>query len=292
MSRSRTIKPSFFLNEQLAECSPFARLMFAGLWCIADRDGRVEDRPRRVKAWLFPYDDVDADRLLSELHSAGFITRYCVDGVKCIQVTNFRRHQNPHPREAKSELPPMSREKVLPCNEKALTSNDPLGRGVLECKEEECKEEEKQEEATARAPTSPATPFFRPPDVDGTTDSVLLRFGEINAEAKRTPIVNPSAKDRDKLSEAICLFGRKRCENLWHWSINSPHPRAKFYRAKGMLSVRQLFDPEKVGELIELSEANDAWAAEIREGPADNYDAIEAQIKAAIDANSKPGPKK
>jgi len=48
MARSRNIKPGFFRNEMLAECSPLARLLFAGLWCLADRFGRLEDRPKRI----------------------------------------------------------------------------------------------------------------------------------------------------------------------------------------------------------------------------------------------------
>ncbi len=40
--RSRNIKPDFFLNEDLAEVSHTSRLLFIGLWCFADRDGRFE----------------------------------------------------------------------------------------------------------------------------------------------------------------------------------------------------------------------------------------------------------
>ena len=39
MSRSRNIKPGFFKNEHLAECQPLARLLFIGLWTLADREG-------------------------------------------------------------------------------------------------------------------------------------------------------------------------------------------------------------------------------------------------------------
>jgi len=35
--RARNIKPGFFSNEDLAECSPWSRLCFAGLWLLADR---------------------------------------------------------------------------------------------------------------------------------------------------------------------------------------------------------------------------------------------------------------
>ena len=67
MARSRNIKPGFFLNDELAECDPLARLLFAGLWCIADREGRLEDRPKRIKAEVLPYDDCDVDELLNQL---------------------------------------------------------------------------------------------------------------------------------------------------------------------------------------------------------------------------------
>jgi hypothetical protein len=55
VARSRNIKPGFFLNDELAECEPLARILFAGLWCIADREGRLEDRPKRIKAEVLPY---------------------------------------------------------------------------------------------------------------------------------------------------------------------------------------------------------------------------------------------
>lgn len=106
MARVRVIKPGFFLNDALAECNPLARLLFAGLWCIADREGRLEDRPRRIKAELLPYDDCNVDELLDQLHKHGFIIRYEVDGEQYIQIVNFLRHQNPHYKEPDSTIPP------------------------------------------------------------------------------------------------------------------------------------------------------------------------------------------
>lgn len=105
MARSRNIKPGFFKNETLAECSPLARLLFAGLWCLADRAGRLEDRPKRIRAEVLPYDDGSVDELLNELHRAGFILRYQVDEQRFIQVQNFAKHQNPHCREQESTIP-------------------------------------------------------------------------------------------------------------------------------------------------------------------------------------------
>lgn len=88
MARSRNLKPGFFKNEALAECTPLARLLFVGLWCLADREGRLEDRPKRIRAELLPYDDGSVDDLLSELHEAGFILRYADAGGRFIQVVS------------------------------------------------------------------------------------------------------------------------------------------------------------------------------------------------------------
>jgi hypothetical protein len=105
MSRLRTIKPGFFLDEELAECSPLARLLFAGIWTIADREGRLEDRPRRIKVQTLPYDDCDVDELLGELERHGFVTRYEADGARYIAIPTWHKHQNPHVKEGPSTIP-------------------------------------------------------------------------------------------------------------------------------------------------------------------------------------------
>jgi hypothetical protein len=105
MARSRNIKPGFFTNDELAECSPHARLLFAGLWTIADKEGRLDDRPKKVKALVLPFDNVDCDELLQQLHDRKFIRRYQVQDGAYIQITNWKKHQNPHCKEAPSEIP-------------------------------------------------------------------------------------------------------------------------------------------------------------------------------------------
>ena len=67
MARARNIKPAFFRNAELVELSFEARLFFIGLWTAADRDGRLEDRPKQIKMEIFPADSVDCDALLSDL---------------------------------------------------------------------------------------------------------------------------------------------------------------------------------------------------------------------------------
>jgi len=77
---------------------------------MADREGRLEDRPRRVKVEVFPYDDeIDVsivNQLLDNLMADGFIQRYVVDKTPYIQITNFRKHQNPYHKEPVSVIPP------------------------------------------------------------------------------------------------------------------------------------------------------------------------------------------
>jgi len=131
MARARNIKPGFFKNEDLAECSPWARLCFIGLWTLADRAGRLEDRPKRIKGELFPYDTVDVEPLLQELARYGFIERYETDGVRVIAIPKFADHQKPHSKEKPSELPEKvgaSPEKVGASPEKVGASTD-LGSG-------------------------------------------------------------------------------------------------------------------------------------------------------------------
>lgn len=107
MARARNIKPGFFRNADLVELPFEARLLFIGLWTIADRSGRLEDRHRQVKMELFPADNVDCDALLGQLAEAGFIVRYEAAGKKVVQIVNFSKHQNPHRDEKASTLPDM-----------------------------------------------------------------------------------------------------------------------------------------------------------------------------------------
>lgn len=105
MARSRNIKPGLFSNELLVELPAFDRLAFIGLWCLADREGRLEDRVKRIKIELFPCDDYDVDAGLARLAAAGFIARYKVAGFSVIEIVNFQKHQSPHGTEKDSMLP-------------------------------------------------------------------------------------------------------------------------------------------------------------------------------------------
>ena len=107
MARARNIKPQFFTNDELSELPPLARLLFIGLWTIADFKGCFEYKPKRLKVQLLPYDDCDIEQLVSALDKSRFISIYSVQGQTFGKVLNFNKHQNPHKNEKEkgSDIP-------------------------------------------------------------------------------------------------------------------------------------------------------------------------------------------
>jgi hypothetical protein len=109
MARIRTIKPEFFAHEGLFDLESSSglpvRLAFAGLWTVADREGRFKWRPRSIKKDVLPYDDVDFVAVLNALEGAGFLRRYVVDGEEYGLIPAFNKHQHINTREAQSTIP-------------------------------------------------------------------------------------------------------------------------------------------------------------------------------------------
>jgi hypothetical protein len=128
--RARNVKPGFFRNEVLAELPFVIRLLFIGLWMVADREGRLEDRPKRIAVDIFPYDrDLDVEAGLKELERGGFILRYVVGDLRLIQVLNFKKHQSPHKTEKQSTLPAPLISVNPPIVNGEPTVNPPLSNG-------------------------------------------------------------------------------------------------------------------------------------------------------------------
>ena len=112
MARARNIKPAFFDNDELADNDPLGRLLFIGLWTIADCNGNLEWRTKRVKKQLLAYDDCCIDSLAINLDKSGFV-RFYSDGDKLyLNVINFEKHQNPHKNEKSkgTEIPEYNEE--------------------------------------------------------------------------------------------------------------------------------------------------------------------------------------
>lgn len=127
MARARNIKPSTFKNELLGQSDPLLTILFISLWCLADRDGKLEDRPLRIKIETFPYrENIDINGYLTELQRLGFICRYKVNGFGYILILKFKEHQSPHNTEKPSTIP--DPEEIIQANQciECLTVISPL----------------------------------------------------------------------------------------------------------------------------------------------------------------------
>lgn len=142
MARIRSIKIDFFHDEDLCDLPFEYRLLFAGLWLLADREGRLEDRPRYIKTQIFPHDEVDVETMLETLSQpkrdggSPFIHRYSTVNSRgthgYIEVVNFLKHQRPHHTEKQSDIP-SHREVTVnsPLDNREPTVKTPLDHGDL-----------------------------------------------------------------------------------------------------------------------------------------------------------------
>ena len=115
--RIRTIKPDFFLHDDLFEAEKESklplRIAYIGLWCAADREGRFKWEPRRLGAAILPYDMIDFSRVLDALTTRGFIERHASQNIDFGVIPSFVRHQVINNRESDSVLPEPSEESIV-----------------------------------------------------------------------------------------------------------------------------------------------------------------------------------
>lgn len=94
MPKIRGFKPDLWTDQDFVELSPFARLLWMGMWNYACDNGHLADKSKQIKMRVLPTDDVNCAELLRELEQNGRITR--ADGV--ITIPNFVKHQRPDKR--------------------------------------------------------------------------------------------------------------------------------------------------------------------------------------------------
>ena len=97
MARIRTIKPQFWLNEELGTIPRDARLLYIGLWNLADDRGVFEWKPGQIKIQIFPYDtDISTkniEKWLENLQKILNITKFKEDGKDYGYIIMFSKHQ-------------------------------------------------------------------------------------------------------------------------------------------------------------------------------------------------------
>lgn len=134
MARARLLKPGFFTNDTLAEVQPLGRLLFAGLWTLADREGRLADRPKSIKAQLLPFDRVNVEALLASLVERGFISRYKgPDNEAYIQILAFSKHQSPHIKEPASTIPAPYQHRASPAETVSVPDTETVPEAEAVC---------------------------------------------------------------------------------------------------------------------------------------------------------------
>lgn len=99
MPRERTLSPGFFANHLLASCPPLTRLLFQGIWTLADFDGCFRWDPEGLAMKLLPRDQFDSVEAMDLLERLGFIKAYEANSTKFGFIVNWHKYQDPHPGE-------------------------------------------------------------------------------------------------------------------------------------------------------------------------------------------------
>jgi hypothetical protein len=93
MARIRSIKPEFWSDDTITECSVSARLLFIGMWNFADDAGNLDRSHKQIKARVFPVDAIKCEPLIQELLTHGLLIEYSVSGQKYLHIPGFAKHQ-------------------------------------------------------------------------------------------------------------------------------------------------------------------------------------------------------
>lgn len=93
MARIRTVKPDFWTDAAVGECSVSARLLLIASLNFSDDYGGLDRSAKQLKAQAFPYDNIDCEPLVQELIRNGLFVEYEVDGRLYLHIKGFRKHQ-------------------------------------------------------------------------------------------------------------------------------------------------------------------------------------------------------
>jgi hypothetical protein len=93
MARKRMIDPNIWQSEDFSKLSTLGKLVFIGLFSLADDEGRGRSNPVYLKSSLFPYEEgirsADIDKTLSEISSNMSVVFYSCDGSNYYSLYNW-----------------------------------------------------------------------------------------------------------------------------------------------------------------------------------------------------------
>lgn len=97
MARKRMIDPSIWQSEDFSRLSTLAKLVFIGLFSLADDEGRGRCNSVFLKSSIFPYDEsirsADIDKTLSEISSNMSVIFYSCNGSSYYCLYNWNTWQ-------------------------------------------------------------------------------------------------------------------------------------------------------------------------------------------------------
>lgn len=97
MARKRMIDPSIWQSEDFGKLSTLAKIVFIGLFSLADDEGRGRCNPVYLKSTLFPYEEnirsTDIDKTLSEISSNMSIVLYSCNGSSYYSLLSWNEFQ-------------------------------------------------------------------------------------------------------------------------------------------------------------------------------------------------------
>ncbi len=115
MSRIRTIKPEFWVSEQVVSLSLEARLLFIGLWNFSDDNGVHPVGYVKLKAEIFPCDNFGTEQIkkwVNELLNNNLLREYAVDEQMYWLITGWHKHQKIDRPNPKHPLPQSALKKI------------------------------------------------------------------------------------------------------------------------------------------------------------------------------------
>lgn len=154
MARIRTIKPEFFMSEDMGALTVNSRLLYIALWCHADRGGKLKYQRTALMCQCMPFEMDKFDECMAELEAKGHLHSYEVDGRKYLFLPTFLHHQRPHGTEKESEIPNP---------DGYLTVNSPLDDGEYPAGKGKGKGTEKGKGDISAEPPSDSAPVIALP---------------------------------------------------------------------------------------------------------------------------------
>lgn len=183
MARKRMIDPGIWSSEDFSKLTSFSKLVFIGLFSLADDEGRGKANPSYLKSMLFPYEEgirsADIKKTLQEIASTMSVIFYTHDEKEYYALKSWGRFQTIN-RPSPSDIPDPASDSVS--THGGLSEDSVNAHGGLTPKIKG-KEEKRKEEKGKESPVGKPPARFIPPTVEEVAAYCRKHGYDIDAEA-------------------------------------------------------------------------------------------------------------